>query len=103
MKHVIRDKTYLLTSQKEKDITSNLFAHVNLYDGTDGGLQVVPLGLGSVEYLNRMCTARNIHQRGVVKVLLFYQVKSISMLVIETFSSATQLNIIIRNTDSVLL
>lgn len=76
MKHPSCDKIslkemYLLTGQEEKDITSNLFAHVNLYDCTDGGLQVVPLGLGSVEYFNRMSSARNIHQRGVVKVLLF--------------------------------
>lgn len=64
---------YLLTSKEEQDVPSHLLTHVYLYDCADGSLQVVSLWLWGVKYLHRVCAARDIHQRCVVKILLHTQ------------------------------
>lgn len=60
--------TYLLSREEEKDITGFLLTHVYLYDGADGCLEVVALGLGRVEYLHWVCPSGHGQQWAAVKV-----------------------------------
>ena len=63
-------RTYLLTSEKEQNVSLNFFTHVNLNHCSDGRLQVISLWLRCVEDLHRVCAPRHAHQRRVVEVVL---------------------------------
>mmetsp|Transcript_20473 Transcript_20473/g.61034 ORF Transcript_20473/g.61034 Transcript_20473/m.61034 type:complete len:369 (-) Transcript_20473:525-1631(-) len=57
----------LLAREEEQDVPFGLRV-VDLDHGPDGSLEVVPLGLGSVEDLHRVCPARDVQQRRLVEV-----------------------------------
>ena len=58
------------TCQEEKTIALLLLAHVDLDDCPNGCLQVVLFRLRSIEDLDGMGPAGNVHQGRVVKVVL---------------------------------
>lgn len=63
-------RPYLLSGEKEEDVTFVFLAHVDLYDRTYGCLKVVPLWLGGVEDLDGVGATGDGQEGTVVEVNL---------------------------------
>ena len=62
--------SYLLSREEEQKVPFILLTHVDLDDGADGRLQVVPLRFRRVENLDGVRTSRDAQQRAAVEVHL---------------------------------
>ena len=54
-----RSCCYLLSGEKEEDVSLDLLTDVDLNNSSDGGFEIVPLWLGGVEDLHGVSTTRN--------------------------------------------